>query len=260
MKPLRPLLLLMALPLINLAQTPDLGTMTNQRVILLVENGVRASEITRMIEAAPRVSFNLTPADTDLLLRAGVSEGTIKLMAGRDIGVTYPSDNIRTAPDYLNRRETLIVPDHTRIRLRLTRNLHSADVKTGDTVDFEVLDAVKIDHRLIVERGATAFGTITRADQHRHLARGNKVEITLVFVKFANGEEVALRPDANRYQGQGRVGSMVGAMVASTVVVWPVAPFFLFMNGKDTIIPEGKEVTAYTNGVADLNGLDFEAR
>jgi hypothetical protein len=259
-KSLRSLLFLLALPLINQAQTPDLGPLTNQRVILLVENGVRASEVARMIEAAPIVSFNLTPGDTDLLLRAGVSEGTIKLMAGREIGIVYPSDNIRTAPDYMNRREPMIVPDGTRIRLRLTRNLHSADAKTGDTIDFEVLDEVKVDHRLIIERGATAFGTITGAYQNRHLGRGNKLELTLDFVKLANGEAVALRPDVNRYLGKGRVGVMFGAMAATTPV-WPVSyPLFLLLNGKDTIIPEGKEVTAYTNGAANLNGLDFDAR
>jgi hypothetical protein len=41
---------------------------------------------------------------------------------------------------------------------------------------------------------------------------------------------------------------MTGAMVATALVVWPAAPFFLFMHGKDITIPKGTEITAYING------------
>ncbi len=41
---------------------------------------------------------------------------------------------------------------------------------------------------------------------------------------------------------------MTGAIVATSLVVWPAAPFFLFMHGKDTTIPKGTEITAYVNG------------
>lgn len=40
---------------------------------------------------------------------------------------------------------------------------------------------------------------------------------------------------------------MTGGMVATAIVLWPAAPFFLFMHGKDVSIPEGHEVTVYTN-------------
>ena len=78
------ILFLFALPVCNLAQTSDL--MTNQRVIQLVQSGVHVDELSRMIRTAPAVSFDLNPADTDQLLRAGVSEETIKMMAARKNG------------------------------------------------------------------------------------------------------------------------------------------------------------------------------
>jgi len=84
-KPSRILFFLFALPLLNLAQTPE--PLTNQRVIQLVASGVHADELTRMIASAPAVIFNLTPADTDQLLRAGVTEGAIKIMAARQQGL-----------------------------------------------------------------------------------------------------------------------------------------------------------------------------
>jgi hypothetical protein len=97
-KSLRFLLFLFALPLLNLvAQTHDPGPLTNQRVIQLFQSGVRSDEMLRVIGTAPSVSFNLTPADTDMLLRAGVSEEAIKMMAARENGLVSPTGQIRPA-------------------------------------------------------------------------------------------------------------------------------------------------------------------
>jgi hypothetical protein len=41
---------------------------------------------------------------------------------------------------------------------------------------------------------------------------------------------------------------MTGAMVATSLVAWPAAPFFLLMHGKDITIPKGTEITAYVQG------------
>ncbi len=185
MKFLRVLVSLFAPPIFILAQTPGLGPLTNQRVILLVQSGVRVSEVVRVIGDSPSVSFNLTPSDTDQLLRAGVSDDTIKIMARRELGLD-PMDNARHTPDNLGRlrnasfnpdidqpgippqvhREALIVSESTPVRLRLTRNLSSTDARANDIAHFEVLEDVSVINRsgsfLVIKRGATAWG-----DHHR---------------------------------------------------------------------------------------------
>lgn len=50
---------------------------------------------------------------------------------------------------------------------------------------------------------------------------------------------------------------MTGAIVATSLVFFPAAPFFLFMHGKDTTIPKGTEMTAYTNGEIKLDPAKF---
>jgi hypothetical protein len=52
----------------------------------LVKSGVTQSEIQRLIVSAPSVDFLLTPAATDQLMKAGVSDDTIKIMAARESG------------------------------------------------------------------------------------------------------------------------------------------------------------------------------
>lgn len=72
------------------AQEPQ-GELTNVRVGDLVRMGVSTPEIIRIISTAPRVSFDLRPGSTDNLLKAGVSEEIIKVMAARELGQSVPT-------------------------------------------------------------------------------------------------------------------------------------------------------------------------
>src|SRR3954465_208585 len=65
-------------------QTQSSEPLTDQRIMELVHAGVSAEELTRIIATAPSVSFYLTPAATDVMLKSGVSEDTIKAMAARE--------------------------------------------------------------------------------------------------------------------------------------------------------------------------------
>jgi hypothetical protein len=147
--------------------------------------------------------------------------------------------------------------DGTPIRLRLNRTLSSADAKTGDNIDFEVLEDIKIKDLVVIPKGSIALGTITDAEHKKRMARGGKLDIEIDYVKLADGEKAALRA-VKETKGGGHTGAMTGAIVATSLVVWPAAPFFLFMHGKDTTIPKGTEITAYVNGSMVLDHTKFE--
>jgi hypothetical protein len=255
--------------------------LTNQHVILLVESGLRPSEVVRLIGAAPAVGFDLTPSGTDQLLRAGVCEDTIKQMAAREIwGIFYVADDPRTTSDYTPSPRNALsqsvaervvddpgpdapgafrLRDGTQVRLRLNRSLSSADARTGDTIYFEVLDDVKVPHYpyVVISRGATAVGTIIEGEEHRTLGRAGKLKVRVDFVRLADGDKLALRDGDKDFPRHGHTGAMVGAMVATTVVYAPAAPLFLFIHGKNTTADEGQEINAVTNGDANLDVRDF---
>jgi hypothetical protein len=46
-------------------------------------------------------------------------------------------------------------------------------------------------------------------------------------------------------------------MVATGIVFFPAAPLFLFMHGKDIIIPKGTEITAYVAADTPLDSGKF---
>jgi hypothetical protein len=50
---------------------------------------------------------------------------------------------------------------------------------------------------------------------------------------------------------------MTGAIVATSLIVWPAAPFFLFMHGKDITIPKGTAIAAFIQGDDVLDRSKF---
>jgi len=150
-----------------------------------------------------------------------------------------------------------VLEDATPVKLRLSRNVSSADAKTGETVDFEVLEEVKVGEVVIIAKGGTAWGTVTDAEAKKRMGRGGKLDMTIDTVRLVDGEKAALRGVKN-VTGGGHTGAMVGGMVAVSLIAWPAAPFFLFMHGKDITIPKGTEITAYINGNMPIDSAKFD--
>src|SRR5207244_9697385 len=103
----------------------------------------------------------------------------------------------------------------------------------------------------------TAIATITQAEHKKRMARGGKLDINIDYARLVNGDKVALRA-VKEAKGGGHTGAMTGGMVATAIVFFPAAPFFLFMHGKDVTIPKGTEITAYVNGDIKLKREKFK--
>lgn len=146
--------------------------------------------------------------------------------------------------------------DGTPVRMRIARTISSADARAGDTVDFEVLEEVKCEETIIIPRGGIAWATVTEAHPKRRMGRGGKLFVNIDNVRIVTGEKVALRAVKN-LKGDGNTGKMTGGIVATGILFFPAAPFFLFMKGKDITIPKGTEITAYINGDAPLDPDKF---
>lgn len=206
--------------------------------------------------------YSLAEADLTALKGAGVSEKIIATLIVRNGASNGPSaDSSPPAPTSTapSMSPPLILHDATPIRLRLSRNLSSADAQVGETVDFEVLDDRVVENLLLVPRGGIAIATVTEAQAKRRMARGGKLDVNIDYLRLANGDKVALRA-VKEVKGGGHTGAMTGGMVATSLVFFPAALFFLFMHGKDVTIPKGTELTAYMNGEIKLERTKFSAQ
>jgi hypothetical protein len=136
----------------------------------------------------------------------------------------------------------------------MNRTVSSADAHVGDNVDFETLDDVNLGDLVVIPHGSTAMATVTDAVPKRRMARGGRLAMNIDYVRLPSGGRLALR-GIQGGKGGGHTGAMTGAIVATSIVFFPAAPFFLFMHGKDMVIPKGHEVTVYTNTDYVLAGV-----
>jgi len=146
----------------------------------------------------------------------------------------------------------------TPVKLVLGETISSADERVGNLVNFEVVEDVMVNNVVVIPRGSNAWATVTVAEPKKRMGRGGKLDINIDKVRLADGEKVLLRA-VKGGKGGGHQGAMVGAMVATSLVVWPAAPFFLFMHGKDISIPKGTQITAFIEGDAVLDPAKFTA-
>ena len=77
--------------------------------------------------------------------------------------------------------------------MRLSRTLSSQDAQVGETADLEVLDDVKVENHVVVNRRAVALATVTEAQPKRCMGRGGKRNVNIDSVRLANGDKVAPR-------------------------------------------------------------------
>jgi len=157
-----------------------------------------------------------------------------------------------------NSAEGFVLQDGTPIKLRLNRNVSSSDAQVGEGVDFEVLEGISVNGVEVIAKGGLALGTVTEAQPKRRMARGGKLDMNIDSVRLADGEKTALRA-VKEAKGGGHTGAMTAGIVATGLLVWPAAPFFLLMHGKDVTVPKGAEITAYINGDRKLDVAKFQS-
>ncbi len=150
-----------------------------------------------------------------------------------------------------------VLEDGTPVKMRINRTISSGDAQVGDTVDFELLQDISVNGTLVIAKGGMAFATVTEAQSKRRMGRAGKLDINIDYVKLISGEKAALRAVKDVQGGSHTVG-MTAGIVATSLVFFPAAPFFLFMHGKDISIPKGTEITAYINGDMKLDIAKFQ--
>lgn len=240
------------------AQTQEV--LTNQAVIDMVKSRFSDGIIIAKIKSS-RGSFDTSSSALQTLKKSGVSDTVMMAMMEGSSNSSGQTNNNSTSSNSNQDGPPIAftLEDQTPIKLRLNRNMSSADAKTGETVDFEVIEDIKVGDIVVIQRGASALATVTNAKPKGRMGKGGKLDIVLDSVRLVSGEKVALRA-TKETKGGGKTGAMTGGIIASSILFFPAAPFFLLMKGKDIAIPKGTEVTAYVNGTISLDARKFNQR
>jgi hypothetical protein len=173
------------------------------------------------------------------------AQSTNKTQSGATVAATQPKPALEFG-----------LAEDTPVRLRINRTISSGTEKVNDKVDFTVVEAVKVGDVVVIPQGALAIATVTEAKPKGRLGKAGKLNVNIDYVQLASGEKVALRA-VKGGKGGSRTGVMTGALVATSILFFPAAPFFLFMKGKNIIVPKGTEITAYVAADTPLDREKF---
>ena len=140
-----------------------------------------------------------------------------------------------------------VLPEGTKVRVRLDQNISSATAEEGQIVELSVTDAVKAGETVVIPEGAHVTGTITQAQGKRRMGRAGKLDFSIDRLKTADNQWVPLRYTVTKKSGQSHAVS-TGIMAAGAAVVfWPAAPVFLLRKGADITINRGTTFEVFTD-------------
>src|ERR1035438_7207798 len=122
----------------------------------------------------------------------------------------------------------LVLDKGTAVKLRLKRDISSADAQEGDTIDFEVVEEVKVGDVVVIPKGSPAVGSVTDVQAARRMGRGGKLDIQVDSVTLADGEKATLWAVKER-TGDGNVGDN-RPIVAKSLVFGPAGPLVLLVE------------------------------
>lgn len=147
----------------------------------------------------------------------------------------------------------IVVPDGTKLRLRLDQTLSSATADEGQTVELSVAEAIKVDGVTVVQEGSRATGTVVLAQEKRRMGRSGKLDFSVDRVRAAHGDWLPVRYTLTKKQGDSKAVSTGVITAGVAVVFWPAAPFVLLRHGKDTTINKGVTFDVFIDGNHTIN-------
>jgi hypothetical protein len=140
-----------------------------------------------------------------------------------------------------------MLEDGTVVKLKLLRDLLSSKVEDEDTIDFEVIEDVKVDGVVVIPRGAKAEGTVIDAQTARRMGRTGRIGVRFDWVFPASGKRLPLRAVSARSDGS-RAAEVASNALLAGAFFFPAAPVFLLMKGKEVVIPKGTLATSFIDG------------
>jgi hypothetical protein len=141
----------------------------------------------------------------------------------------------------------ITIPDGTKLRVRLDQTISSGTAEQGQAVELSVTEAVKVNDQTVIPEGARVTGTVTEAQEKRHMGRAGKLDFSIDRVRASDGEWIPLRYTINKKSGGSHAVS-TGVMTAGAAILfWPAAPAFLLIKGKDVTINKGVIFDTFTD-------------
>jgi len=168
-----------------------------------------------------------------------------------------PSPVVVEAPPMSQVVREVKIPAGTPIDIEVTHTVSSMDATPGDLLSFRVLVPIKVDDAIVIPSKALVTARLVKAKRAGHWGKAGKLAWTMQDVVAVDLTRVALMANPDFPGGQqGLTGqshgaevatktAVMGALLAPTVVLAPLALMQGFKRGEQAVIPEGKRFIVY---------------
>lgn len=140
-----------------------------------------------------------------------------------------------------------VLPEGTKIRVRLDQTISSGAAEEGQTVELTVSDAVRVGNTVVIAEGARVTGSITQAQGKRRMGRAGKLDFSIDRVKATDEQWIPLRYSVTKKAGQSHAIATGVVTAGVAALFWPAAPVFLLRRGADVTINRGVSFDVFTD-------------
>lgn len=152
--------------------------------------------------------------------------------------------------------ELTTVTGNTLVKIALTDEVTSKNVKKGDTVRFQAAEDVIVDGHLVIAKGEPGTAVVAKVQQARNFGRNAKLELTDYRVKTMDGTLVDCYVGAEAENEMKQYAMAAGASLAGIIILGPIGVIGgAFVKGKDINLPAGTEMFIQTKADASLYGV-----
>lgn len=141
----------------------------------------------------------------------------------------------------------VMIPDGTRIRLRLEQTLSSETAENGQIVDFSVTQEVRVGDAIVIANGARATGTVSLVEAKKRLGRAGKLDFSIDRVQTVDGSWLNLRYVPNKARGQNQVAKTAILSGTLGIAFGGVGALGLLTKGKDVVINKGRTFDVFSD-------------
>ena len=145
-----------------------------------------------------------------------------------------------------NTKESVTLKAGTIIPLETISQINSEFLTIGSSIDFTVVQDVKVQGKTVIRAGGVARGQVVRVDRARNLGRAGYVEVDMKYATAVDGSKVLIHGGNVGMEGNDKKMLSIGLGIFVCIL-------FLLMKGKNAIIPQGYGVNVSVTTSSEIN-------
>jgi hypothetical protein len=228
--------------------------LTNKDVYAMVKAKIAPEVIVAKIESS-RCHFETAPNVLAEMRYQGIPDAVLMAMIKAPYGSPQPAPKTKAGRAVAESAPTdiveVVIPDGTPVEVETAYTVNSGDVEEGSAISFRVVRPVKVGDHVVIKAGASATARVTKAKKGGSWGRAGSLVWEMSDITALDSSRVPAR-FTKATKGDSKGGTVTTAVVVTSLLFWPAAPFWGFKKGKNAKVPAGKRFEVFTHGDATV--------